>query len=68
MYRLNVEEFLKRAREWNMYIEVVEHIVTTYQDSSFELDEGSYKCGGHIVRNLGGFSILESELIEVEEI
>lgn len=68
MYRLNVEAFLKRARDWHMCIEVVEHIVTTYQDSSFELSEGSFKLGDEVVRNLDGFSILESELIKVEEI
>lgn len=66
MYRLNVEEFLNRARDWNMKTDVVDHIVTTYQDSSFELDcDEAVEFDGCKLRNLGGFCIAENELIEV---
>lgn len=68
MYRLNVEEFLKRARAWNIRADVVEHIVTTYQDSSFELDNDEVlEFDGRELRNLGGFCIAENELIEVRK-
>lgn len=66
LYRLNVEEFLKRARDWGMAVEVVDHIVTTYQDSAFEVKESSFKSGEYTIRNLDGFCIAENELIEVE--
>lgn len=65
VYRLNVEEFLKRARDWGMVIEVIEHIVTTYQDSTFEVKDYGFKSGEYRIRNLDGFCIAENELIEV---
>ena len=66
MYRLNVEEFLKRARDWNMPIDVVEYMVTTYQDSSFDVEGEVVTFKGYKLRNLDGFCIAENELIEVE--
>ena len=66
MYRLNVEEFLKRARDWNMATDVVEYIVTTYQDSSFDVGDGAQEYRGYKLRNLDGFCIAENELIEVK--
>ncbi len=65
MYRLNVEEFLKRARDWNMMNGICHHIVTTYQDSSFNVGEEVQKYRGYTLRNLDGFCIAENELIEV---
>lgn len=65
MYRLNVEEFLKRAKDWNMVVGVVKYIVETYQDSSFNVGDEVVEYGGYRLRELDGFSITENELIEV---